>query len=184
MATPSTEKPTGIKLNLGAKRKQSMDLSAAQRAGSPKSQKVSRQQSPAGSIQTPRSKGSPAANQRRSSTPGSRSSAGKGKDRKPVVLHLGSSAARAKEILSIPPKSTQAEFPLPQPQPQPPPAFSPMNYFTAPSPQTMNIGAFRTYEPVPDADVGTSEMNQGGPEISKPKLTLKLGRKPSNQVEP
>ena len=190
MATPLTEKPS-IKLNLGGKRKQSMDIGAVQRAGSPKSQKVSRQQSPAGPVLTPRAKGSPAANQRRSLTPGSRSSAGKPKNRAPVVLRLGKSAVRAQEYLSAPPSSGRKETPnLPQSQAEPSRSITPilpqpstflsgfvqsptnsMNYypgtaFSASPPQTLNLGGFRSYDPAPVADVNTSEVKQEGVETA------------------
>jgi transcription initiation factor TFIID subunit 2 len=183
VANPSTEKPS-FKLNLAAKRKQSVDLT--QRAGSPKAQKVSRQQSPADTIQTTlRRKASPAQSQRRSLTPGTKSALGKSKGSLPVVLRLGNSAARAQEIVSaLPqparatptgeqstlhasaqqPKSTSPA--LPQQQSSFPTVFAqspdrtmnlfPGSTFAASPLQTMNLGGFRSYGPAPDADTKAS----------------------------
>ena len=179
IATPLTERPV-FKLNLGAKRKQSVDLGP--RGGSPKAQKTSRQQSPADSIQaTPRRKASPAQNGRRSLTPRSGAALGKKKGSLPVVLHLGQSADRAQEILSRPPQPSSAS-PAAQPDqgtshasqvasstpilPHQPSSFpsvfalSPDSNMTsfpgapfAASPlQTMNLGAFRSYGPPPEPE--------------------------------
>ena len=110
---PSVERQPSFKISLGGnKRKQSVDLGRT--AGSPKAPKVSRQQSPADTIHaTPRGKatsGSPARNQRRSSTPSSKASTGKAaKGSKWVALRLGSKAAKAQEILSSPPQSGQSQ---------------------------------------------------------------------------
>lgn len=170
LPTPSTEKPV-FRLNLNAKRKSSVDLS--QRAGSPKVQKTSRQQSPADAIQAaPRAKGSPASNKGKSPTPGKK----KGSLR--VTLKLGQSAVRAEEILATPPKRASpavesATNPpesispaLPQHQPsfpspfgQPPDSTTnsfPGSTFSASPLQTMNLGGFRSYGPAPDADTKTS----------------------------
>jgi transcription initiation factor TFIID subunit 2 len=179
IVTPSTEKAV-FKLKIGGKRKQSVDLGP--RGGSPKAQKTLRQQSPADTIQTtPRRKASPVQNGRRSLTPGSRSTLGKNKSTLPVVLRLGQSAERAQEILSRPsqPKmessatqqghrqshasqvmSTTPVLPLQASafpngfarSPDSNLTSFPGDTFSASPLQTMNLGAFRSYGPPPEAE--------------------------------
>ncbi|KAK5171963.1 Transcription initiation factor TFIID subunit 2 [Saxophila tyrrhenica] len=174
--TPSTEKQS-FRLSLGgaAKRKPSMDQGG--RAGSPKVQKTSRQQSPAGPIAaTPKTtKASPA--RRRSSTP--KASTGKGKKSKIIILRLGHSSAEAHAILNAPPRPASAGTkppglqPSPSNTPQLPSAFpgvvSPTNganganylgggiAFSPPS-QAMNLGSFRSYGPAPEASEPASVL--------------------------
>lgn len=178
-AIPSTERPplaetkSGFKISVGGKRKQSMDMTP--RAASPKVQKVSGQQTPTG---IPQNKNSPAANgQRRSSTPSSRGKK-QGKSR-PVTLRLGSidARARAQEILSTPTQSgrrdsqvNRSNTPMLPPQsaghgfPSAGLVQSPTsstNYFSGLAfsgspPQTMNLGAFRSYGPPPPVDTAAS----------------------------
>ncbi|KAK3716664.1 Transcription initiation factor TFIID subunit 2 [Vermiconidia calcicola] len=201
--TPWTEKPNGvIKLNFGVKRKQSMEMSAGPRAGSPKSQKVARQQSPAGTIQAiPRAKGSPATSQRKSSTPS------KSKGSKIVILHLPNKAARAQEILATPSQSKRAETSdhLSNAAQQPPEpvermvlqqpggfpsatALSPTNgmsifggstAFPDSPAQTMNLGGFRSYGPVSEAGTAApvEEKQEDGVGITAPSPAV-------NAIEP
>ena len=202
IAITSTERPVperqqSVTLKLSSKRKQSIDLGMAPRAGSPKALKISRQQTPTGgAVQTPRAKGSPAAlSKRRSSTPGSKSSASKAKGKKIVVLPLGSKAARAQEILSSPPQpgriTTNGLTPnrtqqasrsitpvLPKPGAFPPGlAQSPtnsMNFFASPmqSQPVMNLGGFRSYGPTPDAPANSSEVKQESNETTASPVSI------------
>jgi transcription initiation factor TFIID subunit 2 len=176
MVTPATER-SGFRLNLAGagKRKASVDLGA--RAGSPKAQKSSRQQSPAGSVASaPKSKASPA---RRSSTPNAKG-AGKAKKSKIATLRFAASgASRAKQILSAPPQSQsqrQPSLPItPNASQISPPAPSTLispsptaSFFTTgpdafPPSQTMNLGAFRSYEPMPEVNGHETKKEDTGP---------------------
>ncbi|KAK3047650.1 Transcription initiation factor TFIID subunit 2 [Extremus antarcticus] len=181
--TPSTEKP-GFRISLGGgtKRKNSVDLGG--RAGSPKVPKISRQQSPAAALASTskKSKASPA---RRSSTPSTKGSIGKVKPSRVVVLNLGLNSALAHEILCVPPRpaalarkpsATQASRSITPLSPHPA-VFSPSimtptngaNFFGGGSafaspPQAMNMGGFRSYDPVP---VATSPMDTTPPVDAK-----------------
>lgn len=232
---PSTE-TTGIKLKIGAKRKSSVDLSS-QRAGSPKTQKLSRQQTPNGFVQSPSTRRSPSvASQRRGSTPGTKSSLGKrGGHPEPVKLRFSEAGfLKVQEIIATlarphirtpflataQAEQVQALSSAFLPQQHPTPLFSSTilqsptgtgnNYFSA-SPilqSSLNLGGFRSYGPAPDVNVSSaSEFNRDSQETDgnlvnigvssnttlsppatesgsmppppRPKLTLKLGRKPS-----
>lgn len=232
---PSTE-TMAIKLKIGAKRKSSVDLSS-QRAGSPKTQKLSRQQTPNGFAQSPSARRSPSvATQRRGSTPGTKSSLGKrGSHREPVKLRFSQVGfAKVQDIITklarphigmpmlatAQPEQTQALPSTLLPQQPPPTLFastmlqsptgSGNNYFSASTlgSSPLNLGAFRSYGPTTDTNVSAApevdreskeadgilanigvpsnttllqEATESGsmPPPPRPKLTLKLGRKPS-----
>ncbi|KAK5120410.1 hypothetical protein LTR85_006349 [Meristemomyces frigidus] len=112
--TPTAEK-SGFKLNLGGqKRKQSVDLTS-QRAGSPKAQKLSRQQTPNGFAHSPPpSRRSPSvASQRRSSTPAPRASLGK-QGAKVVKLRFSQHGkSKLRDIISSAPQSATSRPLLP-----------------------------------------------------------------------
>lgn len=174
---PSTEK-TGFKLNLGAKRKQSIDLGPPSKAASPKVAKLSKQSTPSGTIQTQalrKSSSPPAASQRKSSTPGSRPH--KMKSSRMVVLHLGRHAEKARQYISAPPRpratngfQTQATT---KGSTSPAPIFPHTSALSPAYVQSLgntvdglsgtasatspipvgNFGAFRSYGPPPDVEV-------------------------------
>ncbi|KAK5130051.1 hypothetical protein LTR08_002525 [Meristemomyces frigidus] len=178
---------SGIKLSLnsggGQKRKSSVDLPSS-RAGSPKAQKTSKQQTPSGSARSPPPKRSPSvASQRRGSTPGVKAFIPK-QGTKVVRLRFSPSGmAKARKITSAAPRSSVAKSTLPSPAEQSttpshsarptlplqsPVSFphpqsllaSPTSFFSPSQTPSMNFGGFRSYGPASDPPISTSTVKQ------------------------
>jgi transcription initiation factor TFIID subunit 2 len=119
VGTPTQEGGFKLKLGAGTKRKSSVDISASQRAGSPKAQKLlSRQQTPSSFAQSPPPptvKRSPSVgSQRRGSTSGAKAGGKKGVvNSKIVKLRLSKAGSETAEQILASPQRPGGVKPLP-----------------------------------------------------------------------